>query len=339
MHRSPLAISKRGSRIDALHYGSIVVVDTAGEILFSVNHPDFPTYLRSSIKMLQAIPAVASGGADVYGFTPDEIAICVASHVGASYHIETVARMLSKIGLDEHALVCGQQEPDDPAERKRLLCSDTPPSQLHNNCSGKHTGMLAACCAMGWPVENYHALEHPLQQWILDLLSDYSGIGRDLIAVGIDGCSLPSFYMPISGAARVIARFVDNAQVDATADARIMRSVAAHPEMINASGGFDTELIRVTGGRFLAKRGAMAMFLMGAVTERYGAIGIAIKLEDGNMAPVPLVVMKALRDLDLLTPEEVRGLEAFTTLPLRNWRGIDVGEVSPNFSMTLPLSC
>jgi len=338
MHRIPLAISTRGSRIDALHYGSIAVVDASGGVLFSVNDPHFPTYLRSSIKMLQALPVVVSGGADLFQFTPAQIAICVASHVGARYHVEVVEGMLRKMGLDERALQCGAQDPDDPTERRRLLCSDTPSSQIHNNCSGKHAGMLAACRAKGWPIDDYAAVDHPLQEWILDLVSEYSGIGRELIGIGIDGCSLPAFYMPISGAATAIARFVERGRNGGGAEERILTSVAAHPEMLNDSGGFDSELVRMTGGRILAKRGAMAMFLMGMISERHGPIGIAIKLEDGNMTPVPLVAMKVLRDLELLTPAESVALDDFSALPLRNWRGLHVGHVAANFSLALPVS-
>lgn len=337
MHRIPLAISTRGSRIDALHYGSIAVVNTEGEILYGVNDPDFPTYLRSSIKMLQALPLIMSEGMDRFMFTEREIAVTVASHVGADYHVGTVREMLEKIGLGEENLRCGPQEPDDPDERKRLLCSNTSPSQLHNNCSGKHVGMLATCLAKGWPVETYIEVDHPLQIWIHEILAEYSGISRELIGVGVDGCSLPCFYIPISGAATAVARFMERSRNDPSGpDGRIMRSVAAFPEMINDHGGFDSEVVRVTEGRMMAKRGAMAMFLIGALTEQYGPIGIAIKLEDGNMTPVPMVAMKVLRDLELLTNEEAGQLEHFETLPVFNWRGIRTGEVTPNFSLTHP---
>lgn len=336
MHRTPLAVSTRGSRIDALHYGSIAVVNADGEILYSVNDPNFPTYVRSSIKMLQALPLVISGGVERFAFTEREVAVAVASHVGADYHIQTVAGMLEKMGLSVEDLRCGSQEPDDPAERKRLLCSGMAPSQLHNNCSGKHTGMLAACMAKGWPIDDYISVDHPLQQWIHEILSNYSGVPRALIGVGIDGCSLPAFYIPISAAATAMARFMEGSRDQSSPERRIARSVAAYPEMINDHGEFDTELVRATGGRMLAKRGAMAIFLIGALTGKYGAIGIAIKLEDGNMMPVPMVAMKALRDLELLTEEEASRLEEFSALPLHNWRGIRTGEITPNFSLADP---
>ena len=333
MVRNPLAVSHRSGRIDALHYGSIVVTDPSGSIIHSVNDPNFPTYLRSSIKMIQAIPVVASGAADRFAFNESELSICCASHVGADYHIRTVTGMLEKLGLGEPSLGCGAHEPEDRSERKRLLCSDHSPTQLHNNCSGKHTGMLAACLAMGWPVESYLDIDHPLQQWIYTLMSEYSGIARENIGIGIDGCSLPNFYMPISGASRLVARFIENSLTSGTHDGRILQAVAAHPEMINDFGGFDTELVRVMRGRGIAKRGAMAIFLVGMNTQKYGPIGIAVKLEDGNMAPMSVVLMRVLESMGVLSPEELEELARFRSVDLRNWRGMFVGQIGADFDL------
>lgn len=333
MNRKPLAVSHRSGRIDALHYGSVAVTDASGALLYAVNDPGFPTYLRSSIKMIQALPVVMSGAADRFGFTEAELAICCASHVGAAYHLAAVRSMLEKIGLTEDALGCGAHEPFDRSEQKRLLCGDLEPTQLHNNCSGKHAGMLAVCLAQGWPIEGYLEIEHPLQQWILDLMADHSGIAREQIGVGIDGCSLPAFYMPIFGAATVLARFMDHATAPGDPAARIMRAVTAFPEMINDHGTFDTEVVRVLGGRAIAKRGAMGMFVVGLLTERWGPIGVAVKLEDGNMLPMPMVVMKVLEDLDVLAPDELAALEGFRATHLKNWRGTDVGEIAVDFSL------
>jgi L-asparaginase II len=333
MIRNPLAVTHRSGRIDALHYGSVAVADADGRLLYSANDPHFPTYLRSSIKMIQALPVVMSGAADRFAFTDAELAICCASHVGAAYHLETVNGILAKIGLGEPALSCGAHEPDDRAERKRLLCSDHAPTQLHNNCSGKHSGMLAACLANGWPIENYISIDHPLQQWILDLMSEYSGIARANIGIGIDGCSLPAWYMPISGAATVLARFMQRSQSPGEAAQRVMSAVAARPEMINDYGGFDTEIVRVLGGRAMAKRGAMGMFVVGIVTEQHGPIGVAVKLEDGNMTPMPVVMMKVLENLGVLSDAELAGLEAFRSIHLTNWRGIDVGDVGVDIQL------
>lgn len=335
MIRNPLALTSRSSRIDALHYGSIAVVDAGGRLLFSANDPAFPTYLRSSIKMIQSLPVVLSGAAEQFGLTAKELAITVASHAATREHVETVEGMLAKIDLGEANLGCGAHEPEDRSERNRLIRADEAPSQLHNNCSGKHAGMLAVCRAQGWPVESYLDIEHPLQQWILDLMAEYSGIAREQIGIGIDGCSLPAFYMPISGAARIAARFIERSvEGPSSPDAQVRRAIASYPEMINAPGGFDTELIRVTGGRIIAKRGAMAIFLLGVESSEYGPIGIAVKLEDGVMTPMPTVVMQTLEALNLLTPEELVALDPFRSIVQRNWRGIEVGAITAGVKLS-----
>lgn len=334
MIRNPLAISLRGGRIDALHYGSVSVADPSGGILYSVNDPHFPTYLRSSIKMIQAIPVVLSGAADRFGFTDAELALCCASHTGASYHLETVQSILARIGLAESNLGCGAHEPENIDERNRLIRVGTPPSQLHNNCSGKHAGMLATCLAMGWPIESYLDIEHPLQQWVLELMAEYSGLGREKIGVGIDGCSLPAFYMPISGASTILARFMDRMSKGDVTTARIHNAVVAHPEMINEHGAFDTELIRAMKGRLIAKRGAMGMFVVGIITREYGPLGVSVKLEDGNMTPMPVVMMKVLEALDALSDTELAELERFRATRVTNWRGMDVGDISADFDVT-----
>lgn len=333
MFRKPLAISSRSGRIDALHYGSVAVCKPNGDILHYANDPHYPTYLRSSIKMIQALPVMISGAAATWNFTEAELAVCCASHVGSALHVETVAAMLKKIGLSESDLRCGSHYPDDLSEHKSLLCSESAPSQLHNNCSGKHAGMLAVCRQKGWPIEDYLSIEHPLQQWILDLMSEYSGIGREKIGIGVDGCSLPAYYMPLSGAARIIASFMERAAEEGSPDKRILQAVAIRPEMINEFGGFDTELVRVGGGRIMAKRGAMGILLIGVQSPVDGPLGIAIKLEDGIMSTMPVVAMKVLESLNLLTEEELIALQRFHTIHLTNWRGVDIGDITANFQL------
>lgn len=309
------------------------MADPNGTILFHANDPHYPTYLRSSIKMIQAIPVVLSGAADRFGFTDAELSLCCASHAGADYHLATVQGMLAKIGLDEPALGCGAHEPSDRAELARLICSDHRPSQLHNNCSGKHAGMLAVCLAMGWPIESYLSIEHPLQQWIYDLMAEHSGLGRSAIGIGMDGCSLPAFHMPISGAATALARYMAWGNAGEPAQSRIIRAIAARPEMISEHGGFDTELIRVLGGRALAKRGAMAIFVVGISTEQYGPLGIAIKLEDGNITPMPVIVIRVLESLGILSDAEMAQLDQYRSILLKNWRGVETGGIMTDFRL------
>lgn len=334
MSRAPLAVTRRGGRIEATHYGSIVITDPNGGILFSIGDADLPTYVRSSNKMIQALPVVRSGAADKYGFTQQELAVCCASHSAAHYHLDTVRSILEKIGLDVSDLGCGAHDPSDPSAFKRLICSGEQPTAIHNNCSGKHAGMLAATLAMGWPIENYLEWDHPLQQWIFDLMVEHSGVPREQIGTATDGCSLPTFYLPLSSIATCLARFMANAEAGDEASRRIVNAMAAFPEMIYEHGGFDSELIRALRGRGIAKRGAMAVFVVGLLSQRFGPIGMAVKLEDGNISQMPVVVMSALEQLELITPEEATHLADFRRIIIRNWNEMEVGDIAAQFTLT-----
>lgn len=283
--------------------------------------------------MIQALPVIRSGAADRFGFAPKEIAICCASHSGAGYHLETVSGMLAKMGLEPSALGCGVHEPGDRAEFTRLIAGGFAPSVLHNNCSGKHAGMLATCLAMGWPIDSYIALEHPLQQWILELMSEHTSVPTAQIGTAIDGCSLPTFHLPLDSIATALARFVHNSRTGDEASSRIMGSVATYPEMIYEEGGFDSELIRALGARCIAKRGAMAVFVVGLDTLRFGPIGLAAKLEDGNMAQIPPVVMNVLEQLEVLSPAELEQLAPYRRIVVENCNGMRVGDVVTEFAL------
>jgi L-asparaginase II len=329
----PLATSYRGGRVEGIHHGAVAVTDANGRVLFAVNDPGYPSYPRSSVKMIQALPVVLSGAADRFGFTETELAVCVASHTGAHYHLDAVQSILGKIGLKETDLGCGAHDPDDRTELGQLICSNQKPTQIHNNCSGKHAGMLAACLAMGWPIEGYLEFGHPLQQWIWNLMAEHAGIAPEQFGIGIDGCSLPTFYMPIAAMSTIVARFTANAFNNDMAVQRIFRAVAGYPQMINEFGGFDTELVRVLKGSAIAKRGAMAVFVVGINTVQYGAIGVAVKVEDGSMTPMPVIVMRVLEQIGAVTPEEAIQLQSFREITLKNWRGTTVGEIRAEFEV------
>jgi L-asparaginase II len=329
----PLATIYRGGRVEGIHHGAVAVTDADGRILFAVNDPDYPSYPRSSVKMIQALPVLLSGAADRFGFTESELAICVASHTGAHYHLDAVHSILEKTGLKEADLGCGAHDPEDRAELGQLICSNHKPTQIHNNCSGKHAGMLAACLAKGWPLAGYLELDHPLQQWIRNLMAEYAGMDPEQFAIGIDGCSLPTFYMPIAAMSTIVARFTAKAFNGDMAAQRIFRAVADHPQMINEFGGFDSEIVRVLNGRAIAKRGAMAVFVVGVNTEQYGAIGVTVKIEDGTMTPMPVIMMRVLEQIGAVTPEEALELQKFREITLKNWRGTTVGEIRAEFEV------
>lgn len=327
MRTVSLAYSTRNALIEGVHRGAIAVVNDKGELLASVGDPDYETYLRSSIKMIQAIPVVESGAAERFGFDDAALSICCASHTAADYHVQTVRSMLEKIGLGEGALKCGGHLPEDEEMRKRLIRLEGTPTAIYNNCSGKHTGMLAACLANDWPIEGYLHPDHPLQQRILDLIAEYGGMAKEDIKLGTDGCSLPTYFMPLRNGALIAARFMAMASQEERPEQRLMKAMANRPEMVHSRDGYDTVLIRELGGRCYAKRGAMGVMLVGLWTEKYGGIGIAAKMEDGDNKPMPVVMTALLEQLGFLSREEYARLEAFHSISIENWNGIHVGEI------------
>lgn len=327
MNTQPLALSTRNDLVEGVYRGAIAVVDAAGNLLHSVGNPDYETFLRSAIKMIQAVPVVESSAAERFEFDDAELAVCCASHTAAEYHVRTVRGMLEKLALTEKALGCGGHLPEDAAMRNRLIRAEATPTAIYNNCSGKHTGMLASCLGFGWPVEGYLNPDHPLQRHILSLIADYSSMRMEDIRTGIDGCSLPTYFMPLRNAALATVRFMERASRAGTPDARLLQAVSERPEMVHSEGGYDTELMRALKGRCYAKRGAMGIMLVGLHTEKHGPVGIALKIEDGDNKPMPVIMTNLLERLDLATAEELAAIERFRTITLENWNGIHVGEI------------
>ena len=327
MFHQLLATTYRNNLIEGEHYGSVAVCDIDGKLIVSCGNPDFQTFIRSSLKMVQAIPVVQSGASEKYGFNNAELSICCASHNATSFHLDTVKSMLSKIGLNESNLLCGVQKPTDENELQRVLFNNEKFSQLHNNCSGKHTGMLSACLANNWSLKNYISSEHPLQKEILNIVSKYINRKSNTILTGIDGCSLPTCFLSLSEMATMLAKYTRDAQNDLNPASKIFKSVAKHPEMINDIDGFDTELVRAFNHSAIAKRGAMAVFVVGINTIKYGQIGIAIKLIDGDSTPMPPIVLKVLEKLEVIDSSELEMLQKFRIVEQYNWNKIFTGKI------------
>ncbi|MCB0710820.1 MAG: asparaginase [Ignavibacteriae bacterium] len=326
MKTLPLAYSTRNDLVEGVYRGAIAVTNAAGDLLFSLGDPNYRTFLRSSIKMIQAIPVIESGAADRFEFNDAMLSICCASHTAADYHVQTVRKMLERIGLGEGALKCGGHLPEDQDMRDRLIRLEGTPTAIYNNCSGKHAGMLATCIANDWPTDGYLQETHPLQQHILELVAEYCGLDQSDIPLGIDGCSLPTYFVPLQSAARAAARFMAKAVEEGSAEQRLMRGMANHPEMVYTEGGYDTELIRVFKGRCYAKRGAMGVMIVGIDTPN-GPVGIAAKMEDGENKPMSVVMTAVLHQLGLISREESSILDRFQSSPITNWNGTHVGEI------------
>ncbi|MNK48253.1 L-asparaginase II [compost metagenome] len=330
----PLAQVLRSDEVESLHAGWLVLVDADGQILAQFGD-DAPIYTRSSLKPLQALPLIATGGADRWGLTPEELAVTAASHAGSRMHRETVMSLLSKAGLSADQLECGTHMPYDEEAARDLLCRGEAPTLLHCNCSGKHAGMLALARHMGWPTEGYHRLEHPVQQAVREAVLAVTGVSPDALSHGIDGCGLPVWRMPISALARAFARLGRPETLPAPWQEparRIVEAMAAHPERVSGPGRFDTELMRLTGGRLVGKGGGEAVHA-GIVRDR--GWGWALKVADGNRRATPPALLALLDRLGGLTAEDRESLSRWMRPELSNNRQETVGAIVPAPSLTL----
>lgn len=337
----PLVEVRRGSITESRHRGHIVAVDGDGQVVARLGVPETLTYLRSSAKPFQSLPLVASGAADHFRFTQQEVAICCASHNGEPIHTETVAGMLRKIGLAESALKCGVHEPFSADEAARLRERAVRPGVLHNNCSGKHTGMLALALYLGAPVETYDQPANPVQQMIARVIEQFSGVALEDIAVGVDGCGAPVFGITVRAMALMYARLVlppvDWPTEQREAAQRIVSAMISYPEMIGGRAErLDTVLMRAAKGGLVSKVGAEGVYTAGVLPcERWPrGLGLAVKIEYGeDRRARPTVVIEALRQLGVLEDGALSELAPYRSFQIRNHRGDLVGEVRANFEL------
>lgn len=335
--------------VESRHRGAIAVVTPDGQLIAWAGDVDAPVFLRSSAKPFQLAPFVASGRFDGYDFpAPTEaLAIMAASHAGEDRHARTVQALLRAGGLSREVLSCGTHPPFDRETAERLIRDGEPPSVLRHNCSGKHAGMALHAKAAGWPVETYWQPDHPIQRLALETVSHLSDVAVDAIACATDGCGVVTFAIPLRGLALAFARLADpSALADATdaplrrALERIRDAMMAHPELVAGDRRMlDTELMRAAPGRLVAKGGAegvQAVGLRPGTATGRGALGLAIKIEDGDGArrARSTATLAALRQLGVTDVDVAAArLAAFAAPPIRDPRGEPSGEVRPAFTL------
>jgi len=327
MTLTTLATVTRSGLVESTHYGDAVVVTGDGRILSTGGDPQRWAYMRSSGKPLQALPIVMTGAADEFGLTQQELAVCCASHCSSAEHVQTVRGILAKLGMNEDALECGTHAVGDEEERNRLIRENKLPLPIHNNCSGKHAGILASTKAMGVPPEGYSQPDHPVQKLILSTIAAMCDIPAERIRLGVDGCGLPTFAMPLKNMAVGFARLTNPRRVDddiAAAAGRICSAMAAAPVMIAGKGSFNTRLLEVAGDTITAKGGAEGLFMLGV---KGRDIGLAIKASDGDFRAMPPVVLSALKQLDAISDEQLRQLDEFIRPQLKNTLDVVIGEI------------
>jgi L-asparaginase II len=309
-------------------------------------------FLRSSAKPFQALPFVEHGGVEHYDYTPRELSLSCASHDGARIHLDTVRAMQAKIGITEDDLQCGGHLPSDPQMMREYISQNLKPTHNVNNCSGKHTTMLAYAKMRGHSLENYLDIHHPVQQDILTAFAEMCGVEKGTVQIGIDGCSAPNFAVPLMNAALGMARLCDLhglSEARAAACRKITSAMTAHPEMISNTGEFDCELMKVGEGKIITKRGAEGFQIIGLMPGVLGndspGVGIVFKVLDGDSSLMndalestakvrPSVTLEILRQLRVLNEKQLSTLAKFgPQKAIKNHAGLVTGSSRPVFKL------
>jgi L-asparaginase II len=324
----PLVVeATRGGRAESRHLVDAVIADASGALHTIHGEAERPVFPRSSIKALQALPLVESGAADAFGFGPVEIALACASHHGEPMHVACAAGMLAKAGLGPQCLECGAHWPRHDRDRNALILAGDRPNALHNNCSGKHSGFLAFAAHSGMPTEGYVGLDHPVQKAIAATLTETIGAPHGRANHGIDGCSIPTYSIPLKNLAVAFARFgvgEGSGPQRSKTMLRIRDACLAHPQMVSGTGGVDNVIMAALKGRVFTKTGAEGVYV--AALPEVG-LGIALKAHDGASRASESAVAMLIESCLKLEETEVKALERIRNPVLANWNAIEVGEI------------
>jgi L-asparaginase II len=329
----------RGGIVESAHRGAIAIVDADGAVHTQRGDIDRPIFPRSAVKVLQALPLVASGAADRWQLSDEELALACASHGGEPLHARTSASMLAKAGVDVGALECGTHWPYHDGSIKALAAAGQEPTALHNNCSGKHAGFVCLGCHMSGKdnagerrafLQGYVTPQHPVMREVTAALQASTGYDLTQAPVGTDGCSIPTYAIPLRHLAHAFARVATGVGLSPEhqrAATRLRAAVAAAPQMVAGTGRLDTRLMQRLGSRVFCKVGAEGVYC--AALPELG-LGVALKMDDGNNARACEVLMAHVVERLLpLNGEDAAFVHGLSHLTLRNWNGLTVGALRP----------
>lgn len=327
MQRNPRLVQLfRGEPIESWHHGAVAVADGRGKLLMSLGDIDARVFPRSTAKLLQAIPSIETGAVDRMGFGVDELAVSCASHTGTRRHVELVSAMLAKAGLSTADLACGPHPPGDVASQAELAAAGEKPTRLRNACSGKHAAMLATAVTMGEPVAHYEDRGHPVQQRVAAVLGEFLGRDFDAHLCGIDGCSVPTWSVPLGAFAQGMARFVSGeglSQQRATACRRILLACMTRPELVSGPDQFCSQVTTRTQGDVFMKMGVEGIYLAIIASK---AIAVAVKIDDGADRAAQAVMATIIGQLVLGDEDALANLYPRRQI---NWAGTEVGALLP----------
>ena len=283
-----LAKVTRGDLVESLHLGHLIVLNADGSTYLSKGSPELPIYPRSAIKSLQAAAMLKAG----LRVEDNELAIICASHSGSQSHIDSVTKMLTSRGLSTSQLKNAVDKP--LGEKEKVSWSDKEPSQLAQNCSGKHAGMLITCQQNGWDMNSYLDLNHPLQVAIKNEIEELSG--EKVSATSVDGCGAPLYAISLIGLARAISNLVKSKE---DLYQQIVSACTKYPELVAGDGRLTTRMMQAVPGLFM-KEGAEGVQVCALSDGRV----IAIKIIDGSWRPVAPIIMEIFKRWGVAMPDE-----------------------------------
>ncbi|MDL2407717.1 asparaginase [Rhizobium calliandrae] len=324
----------RGNLVESRHRGSVAVIDGDGKVVLSLGDIERSVFPRSACKAMQALALVESGAADAYGFGNTELALACSSHSGEDAHVALAASMLARAGRDVSTLECGAHWSSDQKTLIHQARTINKPTALHNNCSGKHSGFVCACCHQGIDPKGYVGYDHPLQQQIRATMQSLTGtpLGHD--NCGTDGCSIPNYAVPLRNLAHGFAKMATGNGLEparAKASRRLFEACMAEPFYVAGTGRACTKLMQIAPGRIFAKTGAEGVFCA-AVPEQ--GVAIAVKADDGNGRAAEVMVSATLARFFERGSDVHAGLAAMANKALSNWNGIHVGDIRATATLT-----
>ncbi len=326
MQPEPLVMTERGNFPEKLHYGFIQLINENSEIILKIGEGEkTPFPFRSGAKPLQATAVIDSRAYEYFNFTDKELAIICASHAGTSVHIEKVAGILKKIGLAGENLQCGAHMPLDASEKENFIKHDAQPNAFHNNCSGKHAGMLAVCVKNNWDVSDYLNISHPLQEMIMQNIKDLCKLEK-LPETALDGCSAPVPVMPHHNMGVGFLNLLLNPKYSP-----LKNAIAQNPYIIGGNNRLDSEIIAASGGKLIAKVAAEGVCIVANLELRQVLV---VKIIDADSKARSIVTIDSLIKLGWLGKKQVQLSEKLDNLykkQITNWKKQVVGEIKTLF--------
>lgn len=315
----------RGSLVESIHRGAVAISDSEGRLKVAIGDLERPIFPRSALKPVQAVVLVESGAADAYRLSDEEVALACASHSGEPMHTERILSWLGRIDCRVSDLACGPHRPTHESSATAMIRDGVRWSELHNNCSGKHTGFMTAARHFGAEVKGYHHHDHIVQREVESTLKDMAGLSGDL-PWGVDGCTVPNFAIPLSALACAISRFADPSGLSPTraeSCGRIIRAMTSHPDLVAGTGRTCSLLMRQVPG-IGVKTGAEGVYV--AAVPSLG-LGVALKIDDGASRAAEAAIAALL--IALGVAPDSGSAHDLAYAPVKNTRGVKVGERRP----------